>query len=389
MEDASIALTMPAHLRIGPRSVDCLPGLVESLGAKRPLLVTDQGIRDAGHVEPVITALAARCDPAPVWDAVDVHTSASCVIECANEIRLQRTDLVVALGGGSVIDAAKAAAAFAVHDGPLSDYFELDGFTHRGPGVVAIPTTLGNGAECSRHAVVMDTAEHRKIAVSGPSTAPIAVVLDPEMAATAPTTLIVDNALDSLLHALEAHLARRSTCPTRLFSLAAVPLLSGSLLGAVQGDADQRCVFALGSLYAGIAMANANAGAAHALGYPLTNRYGIGHGRANALVAPVTLERIRDDCEARQDEVAAAWEGPRAAGEADAGVAALVRLLLQRLDIDPALSSYGVPRDALPSLAAQATGYGPVLSNSPFPWDEASLLEAYEACWSPPRRVLA
>ena len=374
------SLAIPAELHVGADAAELVAPSIARLGRRRPVVVTDPNVRHTGHPDRLVDQLSRAGYQPTVWSRVDPDASEGCVTACAEELRRLDVDVVVAVGGGTVIDVGKAAAAFAAHEGRLRDYFGLDRLVSRGIDVIAVPTTLGNGSEVSRHAVVT-SEEQRRVAVSGPLSAPRVVVLDPGLAATVSDNVVLDNGVDSLLHAIEAHLARRATPITDLFALGAIPLLSGSIVGAVEGDSEHRGQLALGSLYAGIAMANTNAGAVHALGYPLTNRYGIRHGRANALVAPAALDRMRLDSTAAQRRVADAWEGPRPRAAGD-GVAPLFRALLDELGIDGSLASHGVAEDELPLLAAQATEYRPVLTNAPSALDEAALLGIYRACWS-------
>ena len=389
---AVATVTVPRIVEVGPGAVDGLAAVLRELGAVRPLLVTDAGVRAAGIADRVAGLLAAAGTPVTVWDAVDRQATDSCVESCRDAVLATSADSVVAVGGGTSIDVAKAAASLASHGGTITGYAGLDRFTRAGRPVVAVPTVPGSGAEVSRHATLTSTMDGRRFAVSGRLAGPVAVLADPDLTVTAPVDVARNACLDSLVHAVEAYLAQAATPLTDLLASAAVPLITRHIEATADRPTADRRQLLLGCLYAGIAMANANAGAVHALGYPLTNRYRIPHGLANALVAPAVLDAVLAGSELRQRQLVRLWSNSTTATSAvtactermTRSLSTTFAALLGRLGIAPGLARYGVPEADLPALAADVTGYGPVLGNAPVRLDHDTILAAYRAAWPVP-----
>jgi len=377
------------RLAVRPGGLASCGELVAGLGIRRALVVTDAGVLAAGWADRVAAAVRAAGGEALVWDEVRPDPADELVHRCRDAVLAGGHDGLVAVGGGSTIDVAKAAAGLAAAGGLLPEYEGLGRLAAPGPPVVAVPTTPCGGAEVSRHAVLAGP-QGRKYAVSGPHLAPRAVLVDPDTFATAPRDVLVDTVLDSLIHAVEAFLARAATPYTDLFARAAVAAITraaGPVLAGGPGAGSAAATeLVTGCLAAGVAMSEANAGVIHALGYPLTGVYSIPHGRANALVAGAALRVLAGAAPDRCAELAALWSaqsdatrpgsGP-AAGDLAGGFGALVR----RLGVSGCLAGYGVPRDRLPELAGLACGYQPVLRNSPLDLTEADLVRLYEDAW--------
>jgi alcohol dehydrogenase len=272
-------------------------------------------------------------------------------------------------------------AALAILGGRAADLFGFDRVTRPGLPLVAVPTAAGSGSEVSSHAVIAGLAAKKKEVVAGLHLLPRAAVVDPDWTATLPPETAAWSALDALFHAIEAYLARRATPFTDGFALPALPRIARALprVLARPDDAPAREELSLGCLYAGCAMANANAGAIHALGYPLTSRYGIPHGLANALMAAATLARTWTAAPERSADLARAL-----GGETGADLAPRVRAFLAGIGIADTLPGRGVAAADLPILASEATHFRPVLDNTPVALAEVDLLAIYRAAYGPP-----
>jgi len=216
--------------------------------------------------------------------------------------------------------------------------------------------------------------------VAGYHLLPRAAVVDPDLTRTLPAPQTTWSALDGFIHAVEAFLARRATPLTDAFARPAVAAIARALPRVLADGSDMaaREALSLGCLYSGLAMANANAGAIHALGYPLTSRYGIPHGLANALMAASTLEWVAPGRPDRAAELALLL-----GGEADAAeLPGRVRQLLVSCAVDGGLTRQGVREDDLPELAEAATHFRPVLDNTPVALGEDDLLAIYRSAWA-------
>lgn len=367
-------LRLPATVVFGNGALGELPRLAGELGVTRALVATDAGVAATGLPEQVVAQLAGAGLAARAWDGI-VSDPDEAQAELCRE-HAAGCDGIVALGGGSVIDAAKVAAVLVTNGGRVGDYFGFDRVSRRGLPLVAVPTTPGSGAEVSSHAVILRRAPRRKEAVAGLHLLPSAALIDPRLAATLPPRPTLWSALDSLFHALEAFLARRATPLTDAFACLAVPEIAAALPRVLAADPDDEAREALGRgcLYASFAMANANAGAIHALGYPLSGRYGVPHGLANALMAVPTLERTWHGQPERSRELARLLGG----GEA-ADLPERLRHLIAAVGVEDSLADWGVLERDLPGLARDASHFRPVLENAPLALGERDLLQIYRA----------
>ncbi|NKE57584.1 iron-containing alcohol dehydrogenase [Lentzea sp. PSKA42] len=312
-----------------------IPDVVRECGGAAALVVTDHGVLAARVVDRVLDALDV---PRSVY-----VTGSACATEVAAcRDALPGHDGVIAVGGGSVIDVAKAAVALFGAEGPLESLYGLDQV--RGPAMplVAVPTTPGSGGEVSSHAVVTDG--DRRHAVSGAPLVPRAVVIDPDLAVTLPYPATLACALDALMHGAEAYLARAATPFSDALALPGVRRIVSSLL------TPDRVELSAGCLQANLAMAQANAGLVHALGYPLTQRYGIPHGIANVTVAPAVLRASRHAQEQRDAELAECFGTP--------DLACGLTAFLDRLGVER-----DFPAGDADQLAADALHYRPVRAN--------------------------
>lgn len=376
-------LRVPPTLLFGRGRLAEVAAVLGELGAERPLVVTDPWVVKAGIAERLLGDLARAGYPAEVWDGIAPDPDEGHAERCRDRILEGGHRSVIALGGGSVIDAAKVAAVLATNGGRTTDWFGFDRVRQPGLPLVAVPTTQGSGAEVSSHAVLLQLSPRKKEVVGGFHLLPRAAVVDPALTLTLPAPQTTWSALDGFVHAVEAYLARQATPFTDVFARPAVPTIARALprVLADGSDLDAREDLSLGCLYSGLAMANANAGAIHALGYPLTGRYGIPHGLANALVTASTLERIWPGRPERCAELALLL-GDEGADPGPAHLAGIVRRLLETLGVGGGLSHRGVSQDDLPGLAEEATRFRPVLDNTPVALGRDDLLAIYRAAWA-------
>jgi alcohol dehydrogenase len=379
-------LRLPPTILFGRGISRELSPLLKELGIARPLLATDPGVAAAGIPERLARDLAAAGLPAAIWDGVRPDPDETHAERCAERLLEGGHDAIVAVGGGSVIDAAKVGAALAVVGGRAAELFGFDRVRRPGLPLVAVPTTAGSGAEVASHAVIVGLrsagdggAPRKKEVVAGLHLLPRATLVDPDWTASLPPAFAAYSALDALIHAIEAYLARRATPFTDAFALPALPRIAAALprVLADPNDAAAREELSLGGLSAGCAMANANAGAIHALGYPLTSRYGVPHGLANALMASATLARTWEAAPERSAALARAL-----GGGSGADLAERVRALLVEVGVADRLASWRVAPADLPELAREATLFRPVLDNTPVALSEQDLLAIYRAAYA-------
>lgn len=277
----------PATGRVvaGPGTLARLDELVG--GTHRVLLLSDPGVRAAGIVDRVEALLATRV--VTTHDRVPANPSTAALDVAAADAREARVELVVAVGGGSVLDAAKAVALLVTRGGSAE---ELARGTAGPPGlpVVAVPTTAGTGAETNGFGVCEDAA-HRKVYLGDVSTVPVAVVLDPELTLGLPPGATAATGFDAVVHGVESLLSRGATPVSRSFARESLRLTVPALRAAVAdgSDLDARAAMLLGANLAGRALTLSGLGLVHGLGHSLTALTGTPHGVALAAVAGSAL----------------------------------------------------------------------------------------------------
>jgi alcohol dehydrogenase class IV len=313
-------------------------------GVERIFLVTDETIATKTPVLDVtLGALAGR--EIKTFARVEENPSIATVEEGAAEARAFKAQLILGLGGGSPMDAAKGMALLALNTGPLSRY--LGGAPLLTPPlpVVAIPTTSGTGSEVTPYAVFTDKDGGNKIGYGHPGIFPILALMDPELTYSMPAAVVINTGLDVLAHAVEAYLSTVSFPLNDALALHAIDVVLAHLGRASLKDKEAMDQMAAAAAVAGAAIAHASTILPHIMGYPLTVFHGVAHGRASAVMMVHVLDALRakSTCPAKVktiDDLFATHGGPDG--------------FLQGLGVSLKLSEYGV-RDEEIALYAQKT----------------------------------
>lgn len=380
-------INLPRILRVGAGASGELAQTLGELGLARPLLVTDPFMVECGYSGRVETHLADsglacgvfdQCVPDPTTDSVD----AALEIFSAGDF-----DCVVALGGGSSMDTAKAVAVLARHGGQMSDY-KVPAQVSSGLPIIAIPTTAGTGSEATRVAVITDTQTQEKMLCMGLGLMPVAALVDFELTLTMPYRLTADTGIDSLCHALEAYVSRRANPFTDGIALQAMRTIYENIRTACAepGNRAAREAMMLAATQGGIAFANASVTLIHGMSRPIGALFHVPHGLSNAMLLPaVTAWSIAE----ATDRYAhcARYMGIAQASDNDAVAAQrLVDALLaltQELQV-PGPRQYGIDEsawfDALPLMAEQALASGSPANNPRIP-QAPEIVELYRSLW--------
>jgi alcohol dehydrogenase len=319
--------------------------LVE-LGVTRVLLVSDGGVRRAGIVEAIAEPIrTAGLDVAVYADAQSNPTIGN-VADAVQVWHEHACDGIVGLGGGSSMDCAKGAALVASNGGSVAEYAGKERIPRDLPPLVCVPTTCGTGSEVTFNAVITDPEARRKLGYVSRRLAPRVALVDPELVLAAPPQVVAATGADALCHAVESYLNRGADPLLDAINIGAIRLIGRSLRRAVH-DREREAIaqMALASTMAGIAF-NMNANAiVHAASTPVTARYGVPHGVANAIFMPAGLAFLAPACAERLAEIAAALGedvGGLAAREAaDRGVEAVATLLAD-VGLPGSLRAFGV-----------------------------------------------
>lgn len=359
-----------------------VPEAVKALGGNKVLLVTGRHSTRAGPLREGLDRLGLSS----VTFAVEGEPTVERVREGTAAALSGRCDVVVALGGGSALDAGKAIAALAANGGDPLDYLEVVGrgqaLTRPSLPLVAIPTTAGTGSEVTRNAVLGVKDAQVKASLRSPLMLPRLAVVDPELLAGAPPAVLASSGLDALSQLIEPFLSARANPLTDALAREGMGRSARSLRRAVlEGpDAAAREDLALASLLGGLCLANAGLGAVHGFAAPVGGMFEAPHGAVCAALLPATLEvnlralRARAPAHpalARFQEVAVLLTG-KADARAEEGIT-WIRELCQALDV-PGLGHHGLTEADVPRLVARAKAASSMKAN-PLPLTDEELTE--------------
>lgn len=347
------------------------------LGALRPLLVTDPGLIEAGWVTELVGHLREQGITAQVWSHLTPNPKDH-EIQAGHEFYSDRgCDVLIALGGGSVIDAAKGVAILAANGGSILDYEGVDKATMPIPPLVVVPTTSGTGADVSQFCIVTDTARGTKITILGRALVPDITVIDPRLLTTMPEWLNAATGLDALTHGIEAFVSMGHNQLTDHHALRAILMVTENLVHTIQRPEDMsaRVMMAQASLEAGLAFTNAILGAAHAMSHQVGGLLDLPHGVINGVLLPHVV-RFNAEADPEPFATIAQCLGIAEAG-APAGESALVLAdRLQRLaaevGVPRGLGELGVREEDLTILAANAL-QDACMTTNPRPADVAQI----------------
>jgi alcohol dehydrogenase class IV len=370
----------------GPRSVREVGFEAQKLRGSSAVLVTDTVLRQAGLAQRVEDGLTGSgVSLAGIFDAVPPNSEVQVVEEGAAFARAAGCDLLIALGGGSVLDTAKAMNLLLSEGGALLDFEGAGLLTRPLRPLIAIPTTAGTGSEVTIAAVILDEAQGLKLEFNSPYLMPDVAILDPELTVSLPPGLTASTGMDALTHAIETVVSTGTQPLSDALAIGAIKLIAANLLHAVRDgeDLEARGSMLLASNMAGIAFSNALLGIVHAMSHPCGGRFGVPHGIANSILLPYGMEYNLPACSQRLAEVAAALgvytRGMDDEAAARAGIAAVRQLALD-CGLPTHLSEVGVPRDGLAQMAADSQGDAMMFTN-PLYAGEEDVFALYERAY--------
>lgn len=365
-------------VEFGPGTLDRLGPLAQQFGGRRVLLVTDPGIRAAGHVDRAVDSLRGERIEVVVFDRVEENPTTKHVDEGARCAREAKADLLVGLGGGSAMDCAKGINFVVTNGGPLEKYRGTNLATRPMLPSIGIPTTAGTGSESQSYALIEEETTRRKMACGDDKARFRAIILDPALTTSLPRKVTAISGMDAVSHAVESYVTTRRNPLSALFAREAWGYLTGHFERALgqPDDLEARGAMLLGAHLAGMAIECSMLGAAHACANPLTSRYGITHGSAVLLMLPHVVRFNTPVAGPLYDELT----GDEGGGGEEPPLDERLQALRAAARLPEQLRDCAVPRDSLPALAKEAAEQWTARFN-PRPADENDLLELYEAAW--------
>ncbi len=358
---------LPSQIEFGNRAIQNLGEHVKAFDGKKPFLVSDAGVINAGILAKAIDALEASGLSSITYSDIEPNPTDISVTHGVEAYKTEACDVVIAVGGGSVMDAAKAIRLLTTHEPPLEPYYADVGGVERirgdMPPLICVPTTAGTGSEVSQGSIITDTSfqttdRWRKRAIVTPLNMANIALLDPGITLGMPTALTAATGMDAITHGIEAYVATKYHPIAEGVALQALRMLSANIQQAYHNgeDVNARGEMLLGSCMAAFSFQK-GLGAVHSLAHQLSTDAPIPHGIANAILLPPVMEFNFSHASEKYAEVARALGIDTSDMEIDeAGYAAIdkIRAFNAELKMPTGLGDAGLDRGKIPKLGADA-----------------------------------
>jgi alcohol dehydrogenase class IV len=388
-DDVIATIAAPATMLIGAGAVGEIASVLARLGVRRPLLVTDPYMLSSGKIEAVAGPLGKANVPYAVFADTVPDPTVPVVEAGVDAFKTGNHDGLIALGGGSPIDTAKAIGLLVANGGKVRDWKVPAQAPVPSPPLVAVPTTAGTGSEVTRFTVITDPDSDEKMLIAGLGLVPSAALIDYELTLTCPKRLTADTGIDALTHAIEAYVSKKANPYSDSMALAAMGRIARWLETAVnQPDNRQaREEMMIGATQAGLAFSNASVALVHGMSRPIGAFFHVPHGLSNAMLLPAITAFSIQAAMPRYAECARAM-GVAEEGEGDQGAAQrlldALDLLNRELEV-PSPQSYGIDKtryfEVIETMAEQALSSGSPGNNPRVPTKD-EIIALYRQVWA-------
>ena len=384
----STQVILPRIMQIGEDASQDIHIVMANLGCSRPLIITDPMMVKLGYVERIQQRLTREGISAEVFDETVPEPTVTSIQAGVAKARGGDYDCIIALGGGSPIDSAKAIAILAKHGGEMRDYKFPRIVVESGLPIIAVPTTAGTGSEVTRVTIIADEKTDEKMLCIGIGFMPVAALIDFSLTLSLPARITADTGIDALTHAMEAYVSKKASLYSDSQALEAMRLIGPNLRRAYHDGSNKtaREAMMLGSTLAGVAFSNASVALVHGMSRPIGAHFHVPHGLSNAMLLPsvtafsipAAAERYAD-C-ARAMGVATATDSNEVA---NAKLLAELCALNDELQV-PSPAQFGIDRAQffaqLPVMAEQALASGSPNNNPRVPSAD-EIIEIYKQLW--------
>lgn len=333
---------------------------VKHRGFKKALIVTDKDLVKFHVVDKVTDLLDKAGLPYAIFDEVKANPSVDIIKKGVARFQQEQADYLIAIGGGSPIDSAKAIGII-INNPEFSDVLSLEGVAptkHKAVPMFAVATTAGTAAEVTINYVITDEAKKRKFVCVDVNDIPAVAIVDPDMMSSMPKGLTAATGMDALTHAIEGYITKAAWELTDALHLKAIELIAKNLPLAVAGDPAGREGMALGQYMAGMGFSNVGLGVVHSMAHPLSAYYDTPHGIANAVLLPYVMDFNKDFTGEKYREIArvmgVANVDTMSPEEYRQAAVNAVKSLAKTVDIPEKLSMIGVLEEDLPALSVDA-----------------------------------
>jgi choline dehydrogenase len=377
-------MDLPVNVRFGDGSISCLPDLMAELGRQRCAVMLEPPVAAISAVRAALASCGRRGIRVEQLLKPAGEPTFAAAAEADAWLRGTAPDVLVAIGGGSTMDLAKAARLLASQGGPLQRFVDDQSSVEQPEmPLIAVPTTSGTGSEVSLDAVLTDETTHLKVGINSPGLRPQHAVVDPELTISLPPTPTAHSGVDALAQAIGGVITTRSNAVSVALGLESCRLVGRSLVSAVHDGSDRaaRRDMAAASLLAGLSMSISECAAEHSVGQAIGGLLGLPHGLTIGLVLAETLEINRPECEDALEAVADALKAPPADGPPGTRAITEIRRLLAAVGF-PTLAEAGVRPEHVDELVARSLRDDFVRWN-PHRWTESDFRAVYASALAP------
>ena len=384
----STQIILPRIMQVGAGASKEAGNILRSLDCNRPLIVTDKMMVQLGYVAILQDSLNGASIDSDIFDNTVPEPTVSSIQEGVDKVRDGNYDSIIAIGGGSPIDSAKAIAILGKYGGVMRDYKFPRVVNEPGLPIVAIPTTAGTGSECTKVTIITDETNDEKMLCVGIGFMPTAALVDYSLTLSLPARTTADTGIDALTHAMEAYVSKKASLYSDSQAIAAMKLIAPNLRKAFHDGSDRRAreQMMLGATLAGVAFSNASVALVHGMSRPIGAFYHVPHGLSNAMLLPMVTEYSIPAAAERYADCARAMG---VASEDDTDAVANSKLMDELYAINeelqvPTPEQFGIDRDHffnnLPVMAEQALASGSPGNNPRVPSAD-EIIEIYRKLW--------
>ena len=366
----------------GPDSIEQIADIVKDYGASRVLIISDKGVARAGLIDRPKALLEAAGIAVSILDDTPPEPEVEQANAIFNAAKNAACDMVIGIGGGSVMDVAKLTAVLLNNDVTLRELLDKAPIPRRGLPTLMIPTTAGTGSETTPNSIVLVPEDELKVGIVSPKLMPDCVILDPKMTLGLPPAITASTGMDALCHAIECYTSKKGNPFSEMIALKAISLITRSIRRAFKTgtDIDARHDMLLGAMYGGMCIATSSTTAVHALAYPLGGKYRIAHGVSNAILLPFVMRfnAVGNEDKFRDVAVAMGLDVDPADSKAATGKFIEAIFELNRdLRIPSDLKRWNITAADLETLVEGAAKVTRLLDNNPRPMGKADIRAIY------------
>lgn len=340
---------LPTAVYFGNGYVNRVGDELNDRGFTRPMIITDKGIVDAGLVEPIKKSLAEKKIKFYLFDEVGANPKSSLIYKGVDYYKINKCDAMVAVGGGSSMDSAKAMGMLISNGGKVEDYEGFGNIKKPLPFILAIPTTYGTGSEVSNASIITNEEKKVKMFIGSNYLAPSMAIIDPELLVKLPYKIAASTGMDALTHAIESYVSKNANPVSDALNEYAIKAIASNLTGAATTDDDLEATsqMVMASCITAMAFNYTALGLVHSIAHSLGGLYDIPHGLANALMLPYVM-KFNIPSRVNKFVKIAQLMGEDTAGLNDIDAAHLsldaVNRLIEKLDIPTSLKEIGVDK---------------------------------------------